>query len=119
MATDAQDQLPIFDFPVISEAEEGSRSGGPGDETVWKADPPPKWNKGDKLGEVKIKEEPSGSGDKKFQADFKFDNPKYKAVKVRGDVPPGWEGTGEATAESEGRDPKIVPIEFKNPKRWG
>ena len=120
MAADEKVPQPIFDFSVISEGGEGRKSNPPWDETVWEADSPTSWNKGQKLGEVRMN--PMGSSpNPDFRATFKWDDRRYKPSQVEGKVPGGdqWQGQGKAKAKSEGRDDKEVDIEFVNPKRWG
>jgi hypothetical protein len=118
MAESAQVQLPIFDFPVVSN-DDAPKDPKPGDkwkEQVWKEDPPPgSWNRGEPLGEIEVQalgppESPN------FHAEFPAgdDDP----IKIDGKVPGPWQGKGTAKAKGKGRE-KNIPIEFKNPKRWG
>ena len=120
MAADSEKREPVFDFPVISE-------GGPKKpkkdeewkEKVWKEDPPVGSRKhtGQSIGEVEMKALGEES-DPSFEAKFRCGG--YEDVDVEGKVPggPEWHGTGNGRAKGPKPD-KEVPIEFKNPKRWG
>jgi hypothetical protein len=119
MAADAQGQLPIFDYHVISE-------GGPTEpkpsnrwqEDVWKEEPPGSKEHGDEIiGTVEIHAK-GPAGDPTFDADFTFTKPPC-SIEVNGKVPgrDRWQGTGKANAKGEGRE-KQIDIEFWNPKRW-
>lgn len=120
MAADAQRQVPIFDFKVISDgSDRGHVPGDPWVETVWKEDPPDSWGHGEELGKVTIHAlGPQGSP--AFWAEFDFGK-KYPDVWVRGTVPNGqeWRGTAKAKAKGAGRERDDVDVEFVNPKRWG
>jgi hypothetical protein len=117
-----ENPVPILDFPVISD------EGRPADpkpgviEKVWRfgGEVDGQWQRGERLGEVRI-EEP---GDRQFVAHFTFDEGtvKYRPVTVTGAVPQEdgrpWVGTGRAKAQSDGRE-QDVDIEGRNPKKWG
>jgi hypothetical protein len=112
----AERDVPIFDYPVLS--EDGPKTPSPGakwKEKVWvfKGD----WEKGDKLGEVMITY-PEGGGAPQFVARFSLDD--FEPIVVSGSVPGGkrWVGVGRAKAVGGGRPDKDVTIEFRNPKRW-
>jgi hypothetical protein len=121
MAADAQGQMPIFDYPVVSDGgpKEPPKPGDKWDETVWKEEPPGSWEHGDQsIGTVGVQAKgPAGSP--RFEADFTFTKPP-SSVQVDGDVPggDGWQGPGRGRARGPKPD-KDVPIEFRNPKRWG
>ncbi|HKE53736.1 MAG TPA: hypothetical protein VKC55_03100 [Actinomycetota bacterium] len=119
MAADTQGEVPIFDFPVMSNdgAPKEPKPGQTWTEKVWSLNPPPKWNKGELLGSVEIQAQgPPGSPN--FHAHFTFDA--YPDMDVDGRVPGGdrWQGLGRGKAKGPKPD-KDVDIEFENPKRWG
>ena len=121
MAADVEGRVPIFDLPVVSN-DDAPKDPKPGDrwtETVWLEDPPPRWNRGERIGTVALQAlGPPGSPN--FKADFTFDDPNYADTSVEGKVPGGdnWQGSGKAKAKGP-RPDKDVDIEFMNPKRWG
>jgi hypothetical protein len=120
MAAATEKREPVFDFPVISE-------GGPKKpkkdeswtEKVWEEDEPAgSWkHTGPSIGEVDMK----ALGDESapdFEAKFRC--PDYDDVDVKGKVPGGGEWTGKGNGRASGPKPeRSVPIEFRNPKRWG
>lgn len=112
----AERDVPIFDYPVLS--DDGRKSPNPGDkwtETVWVfvGD----WERGDELGQVAITYV-KGGGPPRFEARFSLDG--FEPIVVAGLVPGGkrWVGAGRAKAVGGGRPDKDVAIEFRNPKRW-
>jgi hypothetical protein len=127
MATEAQDELPIFDYHVISEGGPKNRKPGekpkPEDrweELVYKEEPPGSKEHGDEsIGTAEIHAKGS-EADPEFDADFTFTDPPDVRIKVDGKVPgkDKWVGKGKAHAKGEGREDDNIEIEFWNPKRW-
>lgn len=124
MATDAQDRLPIFDYPVISDGKPPHDPPKPGDtwdETVWKELPPPGSKKPDKkevIGTVTIVAK-GPAEDPRFDAEFTFDGLDCR-ITVKGPVPGKgqWRGPGKAIVDGCERHEDDHDIEFWNPKRW-
>ncbi len=119
--------VPILDFSVLSDDPRPADPKPGVIETVWKfeGEVGGEWQRGEELGEVRIQE----SANKRFTADFTFDNDPV-TVTVTGPVPHTggrpWKGKAKAKAKSHGREKdksdgreKDVPIESRNPKKWG
>ena len=123
MAANAQGGDPIFDFPVVSNDDAPKEPKPPDEwtETVWKEDPPPEsWKRGKRLGTVEIQALGGTPGSPRFKATFTFDDHPDQKTEVEGAVPGGDRWVGKGRAKARGPKPeKDVPIEFKNPKRWG
>jgi hypothetical protein len=113
----AQQEVPIFDYRVLS--DDGPKPPLPGaqwTETVWVF--VGNWQKGDELGKVVIKHL-AGGGPPRFEATFNLRG--FESILVSGSVPGGerWVGAGRAKARGGGRPDTDVNIEFRNPKGWG
>ena len=118
--------LPIFDHPVLSDepvyaarslAEAGPGELAFGDETVWRFEDD--WARGEVLGSVTIEYRPTTRpGQTLFHATFRFTQ--HGLFVVTGFVPGDgtWVGVGQGLAHGGGRVGN-VPIEGRNPKRWG
>jgi hypothetical protein len=126
MAVDEQ-ELPIFDYRVISEG--GPKNRKPGekpkpndkwDEPVWKEDPPEgSWKHGEKSDGTVTIHAKGTEEDPRFDAAFKFTEPRCNIRVEDENVPGGKEWIGKRTVKfrGEGREADIE-IEFRNPKRW-
>ena len=122
-----QAQVPIFDFPVLSderqnvgrnlaEAEPGQRVFG--DERVWRLEGD--WERGEELGSVTIEEiRTTRAGRVLFRAVFDLDD-QIGPILVTGFLPSGgkWDGATRGAAHGRGRQGNIN-VEGRNPKRWG
>lgn len=110
---------PIFDFPVLSF---GPVDLGPGQrsykDSVWEETPAESWKPGEWLGEVEIHEGPKDGGAKTFVARFRFND--GTNIAVTGDLPgeQNWIGPGTGWALGAGNS-REIPVEGRNPKRWG
>jgi hypothetical protein len=123
MAANAQEEVPIFDYHVISDGGPDEptepKPGEHWEETVWKEEPPDgNWGRGRLEGRVEIHAK-GPAETPRFDAYFTFTNPPCE-IKVDGEVPGRgrWRGKGKANAEGCGRKKKQIDIEFRNPKRW-
>jgi hypothetical protein len=118
MTHDAQEEVPIFDYPVISDG--GPKEPKPSNrwkEPAWKAVSADGFDHEDEgLGEIEIHSKgPQGSP--RFEAEMMW---KGHRIEVEGPVPGGdrWQGKGKAKAKGP-KPEKDVDVEFENPKRWG
>ena len=109
-----EEDLPIFDYPVISVGgPKEPKQGEKWEEDVFRALSSDGWDHAE-----------ANEGKIEIQALGPPGTPNFKAVfgstVIDGKVPGGdrWQGKGKAKAKRPDRE-KDIDIEFVNPKRWG